>query len=190
MQPLLALSRAIDRLNRALGVVAAWLTLLMILIGALNTVLRYLDSYTGGGLSSNAFLEAQWFLFSLVFLLGAAYTLRRDGHVRVDVFYGRLSERGKAWIDLVGGVAFLIPFCAFALWVSWPFVMRAWDSREISPDPSGLPFYPLKTAMLVAFALLGLQSLSEIIKRGAFLLGRSAEEIGLSEPHPTDTEGA
>jgi len=190
MQPLLALSRAIDRLNRALGTVVAWLTLLMILTGALNALLRYLDGYVGGGLSSNAFIEAQWFLFSLVFLLGAAYTVRRDGHVRVDVLYGRLSERGKAWIDLGGGIAFLLPFCVFALWVGWPFAMRAWDSREVSPDPGGLPFYPLKAAMVVAFALLGLQGLSEIIKRGAFLLGRSAEEIGLLEPHPTDTEGA
>lgn len=204
MRALLRIAAGIDRLNRAIGKVVAWLTLLMILIGAMNAILRYLDSYTGGGLSSNAFIEAQWFLFSLVFLLGAAYTLRGDGHVRVDVLYGRLSERGKAWIDLFGGVLFLLPFCVFALWVGWPFFVRSLEAREgsmdlflqgplrylrsghgeISPDPGGLLFWPLKFAILAGFALLALQGLSEIVKRAAFLGGLSAEQVGLHEPRP------
>jgi TRAP-type mannitol/chloroaromatic compound transport system permease small subunit len=188
LRALLRIAAGIDRLNRALGAGVAWLTLVMVLVGALNALLRWVDGATGSALSSNAYIEAQWFLFSLVFLMGAARTLRANGHVRVDVLYGRLSARGKAWIDLVGGVLFLLPFCAFALIESWPYVLDSWQARggkgEISPDPGGLLYYPIKAAILVAFALLALQGLSEIVKRAAFLRGWSAEEIGLEEPKP------
>ena len=137
----------------------------MVLLGAFNAVARYLGRYLGVQLSSNGFIEAQWYLFSLIFLLGAAYTLRRDAHVRVDVIYGKLSTRRRAWIDLIGTVLLLIPFCLFGLWSSWPSVRNSWAVREVSPDPGGLPRYPLKVFILVAFVLLLLQGIAEIRRR-------------------------
>jgi TRAP-type mannitol/chloroaromatic compound transport system permease small subunit len=170
----------IDGLNRRLGSLVGWLTLLMVLVGAFNAVARYLDRGGSVRLSSNAWIELQWYLFSLVFLLGAPYALRCNAHVRVDVLYGRLSARAQAWIDLVGGLVFLLPFCIFAVWLSWPAVRESWAVRELSPDPGGLARYPIKSAILVSFALLALQGLSEIVKRVAFLRGVPAEELGLA----------
>jgi len=115
----------IDRVSRGLGTAVAWLCFAMVLLGAANAVARYLGRFVGVNLASNAYIEAQWYLFSVVFLLGAAVTLQRDAHVRVDVFYGRLSQRGRDWIDFVGAFVFLIPFCVFAIVVSWPAVRRA-----------------------------------------------------------------
>lgn len=179
MSALLRLARAVDGLNRAIGRMAAWLTLAMVLMGAWNAVARYFDRAAGGGLSSNAFVEGQWYLFSLVFLLGAPHALRAGAHVRVDVFYGRLSERARDWIDLLGGLLFTIPFCVFALWVSWPAVHDAWVVREVSPDPGGLARWPIKAVLPLAFVLLLAQGLSETIKRAARLAGHDVE---LSEP--------
>jgi TRAP-type mannitol/chloroaromatic compound transport system permease small subunit len=164
-------TRWIDRLNRGIGRGASWLVLLMVLIGAGNAVARYLGRFVGMNLSSNAYLEAQWYLFSLVFLLGAAYTLQRDDHVRVDVLYSRLSRRGRAWIDTVGTVVFLIPFCLFCLWVSWPSIRNSWQVLEGSPDPGGLPRYPIKTVILIAFVLLILQGISILVDRIRLLRG-------------------
>ena len=171
----------IDGLNRRVGALVGWLTLLMVLVGAFNAVARYLDRGGSVRLSSNAWIELQWYLFSLVFLLGAPYALRCNAHVRVDVIYGRLSPRAQAWIDLVGGLVFLLPFCVFALLVSWPAVRESWAVREVSADPGGLARYPIKSAVLVAFVLLALQGVSEIIKRVALLRGVPAEEVGLDE---------
>lgn len=182
MESLLRVARGIDALNRSVGRGVAWLTAAMVAVGAFNAVARYFDRAAGGGLSSNAYVEAQWYLFSLVFLFGAPWALRSNAHVRVDVLYGRLPLRGKAWIDLLGGVLFLIPFCVFALVISWPTVRDSWSVREVSPDPGGLARYPIKAAVLVAFALLLLQGLSETVKRLAVLRGRSPEEVGLEEP--------
>lgn len=162
----------IHRLSERLGRVVAWLVLAMILVGAFNAVGRYLGRFTGLRLSSNAYLEAQWYLFSLVFLLGAGYTLRRNAHVRVDVIYGRLSERTQAWINLLGSLFFLIPFCLFAIWMSWPAVRDSWAVHEVSPDPGGLPRYPIKTMIPIAFALLGLQGVAEALDCWRFLRGR------------------
>lgn len=179
MSALLRLSRGIDALNRAVGRAAAWLTFAMVLMGSFNALARYFDRAAGGGLSSNAFVEGQWYLFSLVFLLGAPHALRAGAHVRVDVLYGRLPERGKHWIDLLGGLLFTIPFCAFALWISWPAVRESWVIREVSPDPGGLPRWPIKAVVPLAFALLLLQGVSETIRRAAALAGR---EVELREP--------
>lgn len=162
---------AIDRLNGAIGHFVRWLVALMVFFGAFNAVARYLNRFTDTNLASNAYLEAQWYLFSLVFLLGAAYALREDAHVRVDVLYGRLGPRGKAWIDLAGTVLFLIPFSILMLWVSWPSVAASWRVRELSPDPGGLPRYPIKTVALVAFVLLLLQGVSQLYKQVALLRG-------------------
>lgn len=169
-------SRLIDGFNRRLGSLVAWLTLVMVLIGSFNALARYLGRYVGASLSSNAWLELQWYLFSLVFLLGAAHTLERGAHVRVDVLYGRLSNKARAWIDLFGSLIFLVPFTVFGLWVSWPAVRNSWAIRELSPDPGGLPRWPIKAVILVAFALLMLQGFSEAIKAAARL--RSPPDAG------------
>lgn len=167
----LRFSSAVDGLSDRIGRLVGWLTLAMVLVGAFNTLARYLDRHTGGQLSSNAYLELQWYLFTLVFLLGASYTYRRDAHVRVDLVYGRLGDRGRAWIDLVGTLVLLLPFSLFALWVSWPSVRNSWAVREGSSDPGGLARYPIKTVILVAFALLILQGVSQIVKQVAVLRG-------------------
>ena len=141
------------------------MTLFMVLLGAFNAVARYLGKWVGVHLSSNAYIEAQWYLFSLVFLLGAAHTLQRDEHVRVDVLYGRMSVRSRAWLDLAGTIVFLIPFSIFGLFICWPSVRNSWAVFEVSPDPGGLARYPIKTMMLVCFLLLLLQAVSELLKR-------------------------
>ncbi len=191
MQPLLRLAAGIDRLNERIGRLLYWLTLAMVLFGSYNALVRYLAQFAGRDpaqagffekvliaigeaalpLNSNAFLEAQWYLFSLVFLLGAAYTLKHNAHVRVDVFYTRLSARGKAWINLLGTVLFLLPFCALMLWASWPTVRASWALQEVSPDPGGLPRYPIKTIIPVAFVLLTLQGLAMLVRQVAILRG-------------------
>ena len=182
MQAVLRLSRIIDTLNRRLARVMGWALFGMVLVGAYNAIARSLEKELGLELSSNAYIEAQWYLFSLVFLLGAPYALRANAHVRVDVLYGEHSARGKAWTDLVGSVLFLIPFCLFAIWISWDFVANSIAVSEQSPDPGGLPRWPLKLLVPIAFGLLGLQGLSEAVKRAAFLRGMTPEEVGLEEP--------
>lgn len=167
----LLLSQAIDRLNEAIGRWVGWLTLAMVLIGAYNAVVRYLGGFLGRQLSSNAYLELQWYLFSLVFLLGASYTHQQGAHVRVDLIYGRLAERGRAWIDLVGTLVLMLPFTVVTLWLSWPSVRNSWAVREVSPDPGGLARYPIKSVILLAFVLLVLQGVSHAIKQVAILRG-------------------
>tara|TARA_B100000575_G_C23021906_1_gene588443 strand:- start:525 stop:1049 length:525 start_codon:yes stop_codon:yes gene_type:complete len=165
MNRLNRLSTLIDAVSDRVGSLVGWLTLAMVVLGAFNAVARYLGKSIALNLSSNAYIEAQWYLFSAIFLLGAAHTLQRDQHVRVDVLYGRLSARRKAWIDIVGTVSFLIPFCLFGLIITVPAVRNSWAVLEVSPDPGGLPRYPIKTLMLVCFGLLLLQAISELIKR-------------------------
>jgi len=165
---------AVDRLNDGIGSAIAWLSLVMILFGAYNALARWATRYVGVSLSSNALNELQWYLFSIVFLLGAAWGLRHDVHVRVDVLYGRLSEKKQAWIDLLGTVLFLIPFCVMMLWVSWPAVARSFAVREVSPDPGGLPRWPIKALLLVSFVLLLLQGLAVIVRRVDTIRGDEA----------------
>lgn len=176
----LRLARALDRFARATGHAVRWLALAMVLIGAFNAVARYLDRFTGLGLSSNTYLELQWYLFSLIFLLGAAYTLQQDAHVRVDVLYGRLSAKGQALINVLGTVLFLLPFCVLMLWTSWESVAASWRVMEQSPDPGGLARYPLKTMIPVAFVLLALQGISMLARNGAVLLGATPEQVAAS----------
>ncbi len=178
MRLLLRLSAAIDRVNDRIGVAIQWLVLLMVLVGAFNALARYATRYTGISLSSNAYFDLQWYMFSLIFLLGAAYGLNKDVHVRVDVLYSRLSVRGRAWIDLAGSVLFLLPFCVMMLWVSWPFVRNSWAVLEGSPDPGGLPRYPIKTLILVSFFLLFLQGVSQTIKQIERIRTGRAPEVG------------
>ncbi|MCP4807557.1 MAG: TRAP transporter small permease subunit [Proteobacteria bacterium] len=171
MTALLRVSRWIDGLSELVGKLVGVLVLGMVCLGAFNALARYASRFMDANLSSNAFIEGQWYLFSLVFLLGAGATLARDQHVRVDVFYGRLSPKKKAWIDLLGTILFLLPFCGFALYVSVGTVMDSWAVWEVSPDPGGLPRWPIKTMILVSFTLLGIQGVSELIKRIAVLTG-------------------
>jgi TRAP-type mannitol/chloroaromatic compound transport system permease small subunit len=188
MRLLLGIARRIDRLNDAVYTAIRWLTLLMIGVGAFNALARYVTKYTGIALASNAYFDLQWYMFSLIFLLGAAAGLNHEVHVRVDVLYTRLSERARAWIDLLGTAFFLIPFCVMMLVTSWPAVRNSWAVREGSPEPGGLIRYPIKTVILVCFVLLLLQALSVLIKKGALLAGRlPAAEAG--DPAGTHREG-
>jgi TRAP-type mannitol/chloroaromatic compound transport system permease small subunit len=164
MERWIRLAERIDGLSRGLGRLAAWLGLAMVMIGAFNAVARYGGRFVGLNLSSNAWIELQWYLFSAVFLLGAAATLEANAHVRVDVLYGRLGERARAAIDLAGTALFLIPFCIFGILVSWPAVAASWSILEMSPDPGGLPRYPIKSLIPLAFALLILQGIAGAVR--------------------------
>ncbi len=172
----LRFAKAMDRLTEGLGRAVSWLALVMVLIGAYNAVVRYLGRFAGWNLSSNLYLELQWYLFSLLFLLAAGYGLKQDSHVRVDVLFARLSARARSWVNILGTVLLLLPFSVFALWVSWPSVRNSWVIREVSPDPGGLPRYPLKAVILLCFVLLVLQGLAELIKEVARLRSPSEPE--------------
>ena len=163
---MLKISQGIDWLNEKLGAIANWLVLLACLISAGNAMVRYAFDA-----SSNAWLEVQWYLFAAIVMLGAAYTLRRNEHVRVDIIYLRLSERGQLWIDLLGGLAFLIPICAILVWLSWPFFVHSYAENEMSSNAGGLLRWPVKLMMPLGFSLLALQGVSEVIKRAAALKG-------------------
>lgn len=177
-------SRRIDEISEKSGRALYWLTLGMVAVGAFNAIARYMDRYTGLGLSSNMWIELQWYLFSLVFLLGAAYTLKYDDHVRVDVLYSQLSRRGKAWINLLGTTLFLLPFCGVVLWMSIPFVSNSWAILEASSDPGGLPRYPIKTVIPLALLLVMLQGVSLMIREVAVLRGVEVEEAPEEESRP------
>lgn len=177
-------ARRIDRFSDWSGRMLYWLTLAMVGVGAFNAIARYLEKYTGLGLSSNLWIELQWYLFSLVFLLGAAYTLKVDDHVRVDVLYSRLSRRGRAWINLLGTVLFLFPFCAVLLWMSIPFVSNSWAILESSPDPGGLPRYPIKTVIPLALLLVMGQGVSLVIREVAVLRGEDLDFSADQESRP------
>jgi TRAP-type mannitol/chloroaromatic compound transport system permease small subunit len=159
-----AFATRVDALSRKIGQCLFWLLLALILIGAFNALARYAGARLGQDLSSNRYLEAQWYLFSVVFLLGGAYTMLNNGHVRVDVFYDRLSRRARSWIDLCGHVLLTLPFCVFAVWMSLGPVIESWRHWEDSPNPEGLYRFPIKTLIPIAFALLILQVIAEILK--------------------------
>jgi TRAP-type mannitol/chloroaromatic compound transport system permease small subunit len=172
---LLRLSALVDRLTGGIGSLLRWLTLAMVAVAAGNAVLRYAGRFVGANLTSNASIEAQWYLFSVVFLLGAAVAVLRDAHVRVDVLYGRLDRRGRAAVDLVGGLLLLLPFSWFCFWVCSPSVRESVRVWEVSPDPGGLPRWPIKAMMLACFGLLMAQGGSEVVKRIAILAGRDVD---------------
>ena len=171
MQKLLRLSSMIDAVNERVGRLISWLVLIMVLLGVYNAVTRKLSQTIGVDLSSNAYIEGQWFMFSLVFLWGAGYALKHRAHVRVDILYSRVSERAKAWIEVLGTCLFLFPLSALIIWVSYSYAADSWAVMEGSPDPGGLPRYLIKSAIPVAFVLLIIQGVSELIKHIAFLKG-------------------
>ena len=169
MKTWIAVSRAIDAVNERVGRLVLWLVLVTSVVSAGNAVARY-----GLNLSSNAWLEIQWYLFGAIFLLAAGYTLKHNGHVRIDVIYGRLAPRTRAWIDLVGALVFLLPFSLLMVRLSWPGFVESFLRGEMSPDAGGLIRWPVHLLIPLGFALLALQGVSEGVKRVAFLLGRGA----------------
>ncbi len=166
MQALLRFSAAIDTLNEWIGKCAAWLGLAAVVVCAASAIARYALN-----IGSNAWLEMQWYLNSAVFLLIAAWALKRNEHVRIDVVAGRLAPRSQAWIDILGSLFMLLPAVAIIAWYSWPSLANSWQVGEHSSDPGGLIRWPVRALIPLAFTLLGLQGISEIIKRVAFLKG-------------------
>lgn len=165
MSSLLRVSALIDAVNARIGQVVYWLVLASVLVSSGNAVVRYTFDT-----SSNAWLEIQWYLYSGFFLIGAGYTLLRNEHVRIDIIYSRLKPRTRAWIDVFGGVFFLLPMALIILWLSWPVFIDSYRLSEYSPSPGGLLRWPVKLMIPAGFLLLALQGVSEIIKRVAFLM--------------------
>jgi len=166
MDALLKFSFLIDAVNERIGKWAAWLTLLAVLICTVNAIVRYAVN-----MSSNAWLEMQWYLNAAMFMLVAAYALKKNAHVRIDVIAGKLSPRAQAWIDIIGGLLFLLPVSLMIAWYSWPALVSSFQIGEYSSDPGGLIRWPVRLVIPIAFVLLSLQGVSEIIKRVAFLRG-------------------
>ena len=166
MNALLGLSRLIDALNERVGRSAMWLLLAAVLISTGNAIVRKAFNW-----SSNALLEIQWYLFAGAFLLGASYTLLHNEHVRIDVVAGRFSKRTQTWIEVIGTLLFLLPFCLMVLWTSTPWFLNSFASQEVSVNAGGLIVWPAKILVPLGFLLLTLQGLSELVKRLAFLQG-------------------
>src|SRR5437763_7655082 len=166
MKPLLSLSRAIDTVNCILGRLVYWCVLIMVMVSAANATSRYALN-----MASNAWLELQWYLFAVVFLLCSGYTLLHNEHIRIDVVSSRLSRRTQIWIDVFGILLFLLPMSLFIMWLSWPIFMNAWTSGEISGSAGGLIRWPVRLLVPLGFFLLSLQGISELIKRNAYLRG-------------------
>jgi len=167
---LLAISRAIDRLSQRVGHLVYWLVLVAVLISCANAVVRKTFN-----VSSNAFLEIQWYLFSVVFLFCAGYTLLKNQHVRIDVISGRLSARAQAWIDIAGTLLFLLPMAILIMYLSWPVFVQAYVRHEVSTNAGGLIIWPARLLVPIGFLLLAAQGISELIKRVAFLKGLIAD---------------
>ena len=181
MRALLRIAHLIDALNERVGRTVQWLILVVVLISAGNALMRKLFD-----MSSNAFLEIQWYLFAAVFLLAAGYTLKHNEHVRIDVVSGRLGKRAQAWIDILGGVLFLLPMTVLILYFSWPAFVRSFASMEHSGNPGGLLLWPAKLIIPVGFALLLLQGVAETIKRIGFLFGLEPPETPPHSPLAED----
>lgn len=181
MTLLLKISGLIDRLNSAVGRTVYWLVLVVAVVSAGNALVRYTFNY-----SSNAWLEIQWYLYSAIFLLGAGYTLLNNEHIRIDVVAGRFSRRTQTWIEIIGGIFFLLPMACLILWLSWPIFMSAMVSGEQSSDAGGLIRWPARGLIPIGFALLALQGVSETIKRIAFLKGLTPDPAGRSSGHGGD----
>ena len=163
--------RYIEHINTWIGKTVAWLSFALVLLICTDVALRYAFSFSKAG-----FYELEWHLFATLFLLGAAYTLRYDRHVRVDVFYGRFSDRAKAWVNLMGTCLFLLPFCFVVFYTSLSFVSDSFEIMESSPDPGGLPYrFIIKSTIPIGFALLLLQGLAEILKSLKTILNTTSE---------------
>lgn len=184
MNALLKLSSVIDRIIEKIGGILNWLVIVTIAVGFFNVILRYIGRFLGMQLSSNAFIELQWYLFSMMFCLGFAYILKHGANVRVDFLYANWNQKQRAFVDFIGTLLLLIPFCLLGIWVaidpvllSWGLLPDGtWGTWEVSSDANGLPRAPIKTMIIVAFALLLLQSISQAIKYFAILMGYAQVE--------------
>ena len=177
MQALLKFSRAVDWLNTQVGKYAIWLILASTVISGVNAIVRKIFN-----VSSNAYLEVQWYLFAASFLLAAGYTLLCNEHVRIDVVASRLSRRGQVWVDIIGFTFFLTPICLAVLWFGIPFFLQGYNSGEVSGNSGGLIRWPVYALIPLGFLFLGIQGMSELIKRFAFLAGSGPDPLDLSEP--------
>lgn len=166
MNGLLALSRGIDRINEVIGKSVGWLILVAIFVSAANAIVRKAFS-----ISSNSWLELQWYLYGAAFMMAAAYTLKQNEHIRIDIVYGIWSRRTQHWIDLIGHVLFLMPFVAIMVWMFVPYVALSIRLGEISTNAGGLVIWPAKAILLIGFCQLFAQGISEIIKKIAVMRG-------------------
>ena len=166
MKALLAFARVVDRVNEWIGKIFAWAILAAILVSAGNAVVRKTFN-----VSSNAWLELQWYLFGAAFLLAAAYTLKQNEHIRVDIVYGMWSRRTQHWIDLFGHVFFLMPFVLLMIYFFWPYFLLSYNNGETSSSAGGLLIWPAKSLLLIGFVMLALQGISEIIKKIGVMRG-------------------
>ena len=167
MSSLLSFSRFIDAVNEKIGLAISWALLLAVLICSGNAIIRYAFN-----MSSNAWLEIQWYLFGAIFLLASSYTLRRNEHVRIDVIVGKLSKRTQVWIDLFGFLLFLLPATLLILYFAVPFAMESIRNQEVSSNAGGLIVWPAKALIPLGFLMLTMQGISELIKRAGFLMGK------------------
>ncbi len=172
MGGLLTLSAVIDRVNEIIGKAVSWLILVAVLVSATNAVVRKTMN-----ISSNAWLELQWYLFGAAFLLAAAYTLKQNEHIRIDIVYGAFSRRVQHWIDLFGHLVFLMPFCGLMIYYLIPYTLRSYTSGEVSTNSGGLIIWPAKSLLLIGFSMLALQGISEIIKKIAVMRGRIPDPV-------------
>jgi TRAP-type mannitol/chloroaromatic compound transport system permease small subunit len=174
---LLAVSSFIDWINEKVGFVTNLLVLLACVVSAGNAMTRYAFN-----LSSNAWLEVQWYMFAAMVLLGGPYTLKVNEHVRVDVLYSNVSERTRLWIDILGGLLFLLPICLILIYFTWPFFLDSWRIHERSGNSGGLLRWPVKLMLPLGFSLMALQGISEIIKRCAALNDSYRLAYGYEKP--------
>jgi len=177
MKVLLSLSRVVDAANERLSVIADSLVLLSCLISAGNAFSRYAFS-----ISSNAWLEIQWYMFAALVMLGASYTLKKNEHVRVDIVYANLPTRGQIWVDIGGTLLFLLPATIIMSYLSWPVFYNSWVENEMSGNAGGLVRWYVKIFLPLGFALLSLQGLSELIKRIAMLTGHMKPDLHYERP--------
>jgi TRAP-type mannitol/chloroaromatic compound transport system permease small subunit len=180
---LLQLSRIIDLINERIGKTVAWAIVVAILVSAINAIIRRVF-----GVSSNAWLELQWYLFGAVFMLGAAWTFKVNEHIRIDIISNKLSKRTRDIIDLVGHIFFLFPFLAIMLWLSVPYFQRSYLSGEVSSNAGGLLIWPAKGLILLGFISLFFQWMSELIKRIAIMQGKLVDEHFHAGHHSPEAE--
>jgi len=195
----LRFTRIIDELSRRVGLVAVWLVLFSALVSALNAIFRYsiggmlsLERSFGGGVFggmvsfyaqySNVLSESVWYMFGGMVMLGGAWTLKLNEHVRVDLFYGAISERARTWIDLLGGLFFLLPLCILLIYFTWPWFLQAWTQNVMSNAAGGLPRWPVRLMLPVGFSVLLLQGVAEIIKCIAALTTDYVREFAYEKP--------
>ncbi|SSC71843.1 unnamed protein product [Ciceribacter sp. T2.26MG-112.2] len=176
MKMLLAITRVIDAINGAIGRWVSWLLLAAVIISAGNAVIRKMFD-----ISSNAWLELQWYLFGTVFMLAAAYTLLNNEHIRIDIVASSWSKRTRDWIDLILHIIFLVPFTFLMTWLAWPWFLNSFKIGEISSSAGGLIVWPAKAAVFFGFLLLSAQAISEIIKRAAILSGHLEDKADVKD---------